>query len=205
MKDTPEKQDHYFTQSPSSKMQRHKLVYNAGNYSINLETADGVFSKSGVDFGSDLLIKTVLNEPKFESLLDMGCGYGAIGISLVKAFGCRTVMCDINERAVMLAKSNSESSGAEVLQSDGFQNITGTFDAIVTNQPIRAGKAVYYEWFDQSINYLNQGGRFYCVIQKKQGAPSAIKHLEGIYPECGVIAKDKGYYIIKCVKGNVPD
>ena len=205
MKDTPKMQDHYFTQSPASPMRTHKVVYNTGSHSISLTTADGVFSKHEVDFGSDLLIKTILMEQPFDSLLDMGCGYGVIGISLSKVFMCRALMCDINERAVLLAKDNAKDTEAEAIQSDGFQNVSGTFDVIVTNPPIRAGKEVYYKWFDESINYLNPEGRFYCVIQKKQGAPSAIKHLEGIYPECEIIAKDKGYYIIRCTKGNVPD
>ena len=183
MKDMPKNQEHYFTQSPESELRTHKVVYNTGSHSVSLTTADGVFSKHGVDFGSDLLIKTLLKEPPFESLLDMGCGYGVIGISLAKAFTCHAVMCDINERAVALAKDNAKGTDAEVMQSDGFQNVSGKFDVIVTNPPIRAGKEVYYEWFDLSINHLNSEGRFYCVIQKKQGAPSVIKHLEGIYPE----------------------
>ena len=192
--------EHYFTPSPTSECRTYNLVYNSLRHSIRLKTADGVFSKHGVDFGSDLLIKTIAKEPAAKSILDMGCGYGAVGISLGKAFGCQVVMCDINQRAVELAKENAEGMDADVFQSDGFENVQGTFDIIATNPPIRAGKEIYYRWFTESINYLNAGGRLYCVIQKKQGAPSAMKHLEGIYGRCEIIAKDKGYCIIKCIK-----
>ncbi|MEX1378273.1 MAG: methyltransferase [Eubacteriales bacterium] len=192
--------EHYYTQSPTSDFKTYNLVYNAGRHSIRLKTADGVFSKHAVDFGSNLLINTIAKEAAPKSVLDIGCGYGVVGISLSKIFGCHALMCDINQRAVELAKENAQQADVEVLQSDGFENVEGTFDMIVTNPPIRAGKDVYYKWFDESINYLNEGGRFYCVIQKKQGAPSAMKHLEEIYGECHAIAKDKGYYIIKCDK-----
>lgn len=159
-----------------------------------------MFCKHSVDFGTNLLIETIAKEERPESLLDIGCGYGVVGISLGTIFDCNVTMCDINERAVMIAKQNAKKVKATVFQSDGFQKVEGAFDIIVTNPPIRAGKSVYYQWFDKSIEHLNEGGRFYCVIQKKQGAPSAMRHLESIYGNCEIIAKDKGYYIIKCVK-----
>jgi len=192
--------EHYFTQNPTSEFNTYFVSYNVGRYSLKLKTADGVFSKRGVDFGSDLLIKTVAFESPPESLLDIGCGYGVIGISLSKIFECRAVLCDINERAVQIAKENAAGTKAEVLQSDGLENIEGKFDMIVTNPPIRAGKDIFYGWFFISPNYLNDGGRLYTVIKKKQGAPSAIKHLKSIYRECEIIKRDKGYYIIKCIK-----
>ncbi|MBN2880400.1 MAG: class I SAM-dependent methyltransferase [Clostridia bacterium] len=192
--------EHYFTQHPTSELNTYFVSYNFGKYSFRLKTADGVFSKRGVDFGSDLLIRTVASESPPESLLDIGCGYGVIGISLSKIFECKAVLCDINERAVQLAKENAAGTKAEVLQSNGLENIEGKFDMIVTNPPIRAGKGVYHGWFSVSPEYLNDGGRLYTVIQKKQGAPSAITHLKGIFSECEVIKRDKGYYIIKCTK-----
>jgi 16S rRNA (guanine1207-N2)-methyltransferase len=195
------KSEHYYTQSPTSDYNTYQITYNINKHSIALKTADGVFCKHSVDFGSDLLISAVAKEECPERLLDMGCGYGVVGISLGTIFDCQITMCDINERAVSLARENAKGmTDANVFQSDGFEKVEGTFDIIVTNPPIRAGKTVYYSWFDKSIEHLNNGGRFYCVIQKKQGAPSSMRHLESIYGNCEIIAKDKGYYIIKCVK-----
>lgn len=195
------KSEHYYTQSPTSDFNTYNITYNINKHSISLKTADGVFCKHSVDFGSDLLIAAVAKQEQPECLLDIGCGYGVVGISLGTIFDCSVTMCDINERAISLAKENSKNIKANVFQSDGFEKVNSAFDVIVTNPPIRAGKSVYYQWFDKSIEHLNDGGRFYCVIQKKQGAPSAMRHLEEIYGNCEVIAKDKGYYIIKCVKG----
>ncbi len=194
------KSEHYYTQSPTSDFNTYNITYNINKHSISLKTADGVFCKHSVDFGSDLLIAAVANEEQPKSILDIGCGYGVVGISLGTIFDCSVTMCDINERAVSLAKENAKDIDANVFQSDGFEKVNGAFDVIVTNPPIRAGKSVYYQWFDKSIEHLNDGGRFYCVIQKKQGAPSAMRHLEEIYSNCEVIAKDKGYNIIKCIK-----
>lgn len=192
---------HYYTKSPTSKDNSHVVAYNIGKHSFRFASADGVFSKYSVDYGSNLLVAVVSKQKRPDTLLDIGCGYGVIGIALATIFGTHATMCDINERAVALAKKNTKNVDAAVLQSDGLDSIEGTYDMIVTNPPIRAGKSVYYRWFTDSIDYLNAGGSLYCVIQKKQGAPSAVKHLEGIYGNCEIIAKDKGYYILECVKG----
>ena len=203
MANNQNKSEHYYTQNPTSDFKTYEITYNINEHSITLKTGDGVFCKHNVDFGSNLLVSTVADEEAPSSILDIGCGYGVVGISLGTIFKCNVTMCDINERAISLAKQNAKKINANVFQSDGFGKVEGMFDMIITNPPIRAGKAVYYEWFDRSIEHLNNGGRFYCVIQKKQGAPSAIKHLESIYGNCEVIAKDKGYFIIKCKASRV--
>ena len=130
--------------------------------------------------------------------------YGAIGISLSSLFpSAKVTMIDINERAVDLTNRNiklNHIKNAQVLQSDGFENITGSFDVIVSNPSIRTGKKVIYPIFEQSINYLNNNGSIYLVIQKKQGANSALNKLESIYGNCEVINKDAGYWILKSTK-----
>ena len=110
-------------------------------------------------------------------------------------------MADINERALELAKANVAQNGmqAEALLSDGFAAIEGQFDAVITNPPIRAGKAVIYAMFEQAREHLVPGGALYLVIRKQQGAPSALKHLQTIYARADVIERDGGYWIIRCV------
>ncbi|HHV28226.1 MAG TPA: class I SAM-dependent methyltransferase [Clostridium sp.] len=169
---------------------------------IKLNTDAGVFSKKKVDFGSDLLIRSI--PPIAGNILDIGCGYGVIGISLALLNpNSKITMIDINERAVDLASENIRLNGianANVLKSDGFSNVTGTFEAIVSNPPIRTGKKVIYPIFENSINFLNPGGSIYLVIQKKQGANSAIDFLKSVYGNCEVINKKGGYWIIKSTK-----
>ena len=112
-------------------------------------------------------------------------------------------LVDVNLRAVKLAKQNSINNNAlnvNVFESNVYENVTDMYDVIVTNPPIRAGKSVVHDIILNGYNYLNNGGSLWCVIQKKQGAPSAIKALEEKYSSVEVVAKDKGYYIIKANK-----
>ena len=113
-------------------------------------------------------------------------------------------MIDINESAISLAKKNVEQNKAQnvtVLKSNIYENIKEeeSFDYILTNPPIRAGKKVIYEIYDGAIKHLNQNGELWVVIQKKQGAPSTIDHLNAIFGNCEIVTKEKGYFILKSV------
>lgn len=194
--------EHYYSKTPTVSHDESKISYKLRDIELEFITDAGVFSKKRVDFGSDLLINSI---PEITGeILDIGCGYGAIGISLSSLFpSAKVTMIDINERAVDLTNRNiklNSIKNAQVLQSDGFENITGSFDVIVSNPPIRTGKKVIYPIFEQSINYLNNNGSIYLVIQKKQGANSALDKLESIYGNCEVINKDAGYWILKSTK-----
>ena len=140
-----------------------------------------------------------------KSLLDVGCGYGPIGITIAKLYPYLNIkMIDINERAISLAKKNVEQNKAQnvtVLKSNIYENIKEeeSFDYILTNPPIRAGKKVIYEIYDGAIKHLNQNGELWVVIQKKQGAPSTIDHLNAIFGNCEIVTKEKGYFILKSV------
>lgn len=196
--------NHYYTKDPDIKHDLGKINYKINQYLIELITDAGVFSKNKVDFGSDLLIKSVL--PFKGKALDIGCGYGVLGISLALLNADSFVtMIDINKRAVDLAVRNinlNKVKNASAFFSDGFLNVSEKFDVIVTNPPIRTGKKVLYPIYENSINFLNPGGSIYMVVQKKQGAPSTIEKLKSIYNNCEIINKDKGYWIIKSTKSS---
>jgi 16S rRNA (guanine1207-N2)-methyltransferase len=194
--------EHYYSQNPSVSHDENKISYSLNDFELEFITDAGVFSKKRVDFGSDLLINSI---PQITGeILDIGCGYGVIGISLSRLNPTSKVtMIDINERAVDLTNRNIKSNhanNARVLQSNVFTNVDGKFDVIVSNPPIRTGKKVIYPIFEQSINYLNANGSIYLVIQKKQGSKSAFDKLESIYGNCEVINKDAGYWILKSTK-----
>ena len=131
----------------------------------------------------------------------MGCGYGALGITLRVFDMARHIdMFDINSKAIALCKYNIEQNNLNnitCMQSDGFLNVNDKYDMIVINPPIRAGKKVIYKMFDDSINYLNANGALYIVIKKSLGAPSAINKLKTIYKNVVVLNIEKGYYVIK--------
>jgi len=134
-------------------------------------------------------------------VLDMGCGWGAMTVLTLAAHpDVRMTMADVNERALALARQNVEQNGmrAEAVLSDGFSQIAGMFDAVITNPPIRAGKAVIYKMFEDARAHLRDGGALYLVIRKQQGAPSALKFLKERYASAEVIERDGGYWILRC-------
>lgn len=194
--------EHYYSQHPHTASRRQSVTAQLRGRAFTFTTDAGVFSKSGVDFGSGLLIES-FHEPRVPgNILDMGCGYGPIGIALSKSFPERLViMADINERAVALAEENirANQARAKVYQSNLFEQIDGPFAAIVTNPPIRAGKKVVYQIFSKAYDFLESQGELWTVIQKKQGAPSALKTLQSIFGTVEAVAKKKGYYVF-CAK-----
>ncbi|WP_257351163.1 class I SAM-dependent methyltransferase [Pseudalkalibacillus decolorationis] len=197
--------DHYYTNQPSSKHNRKEFSYTLRGRSFRFYTDAGVFSKDEVDFGSRLLIESIVKPDVEGRILDMGCGYGPIGISLASVYtnNCVT-MVDVNERAVELARLNSERNqirNVEILQSDLFAEVPREpYSLIVSNPPIRAGKSIVHTIFEQASEFLTEGGELWIVIQKKQGAPSAIERLDSIYNEVDVVEKKKGYHIIRAKK-----
>lgn len=196
--------DHYYAQKPAAKQDRkiHEALLRGKTY--RFATDAGVFSKTGVDFGSRVLIEAVQVNAADE-VLDVGCGYGPIGLAVSSLVPQgRVTMIDINERAVELARRNAELNGirnVEVLQSDLYAAVKNrSFDVIVTNPPIRAGKAIVHRIFEEGWSLLRPGGQMWVVIQKKQGAPSAWTKLEALYDKVEEITKDKGYRIFCAVK-----
>ena len=121
----------------------------------------------------------------------VGCGYGPIGLSLVKAYGVQATMVDINNRALDLAQQNAVKNKvqATIFQSNIYEQVEGQFDHVISNPPIRAGKQVVHEIIEKSIDYLVDGGDLTIVIQKKQGAPSAKNKMDEVFGNCEVVKK----------------
>lgn len=191
----------YYAENPDSAHDIHELKVTLLGQSFTFLTDSGVFSKKMVDYGSQVLLNT-LDFEKGKTLLDLGCGYGPLGISLAKVQGVKPTMVDINNRAIDLAKQNGQQNGveADIFQSNIYEKVNATFDYIISNPPIRAGKQVVHTIISKSINYLKVGGNLTIVIQKKQGAPSAKAKMEEVFGNVEILKRDKGYYILRSEK-----
>lgn len=195
--------DHYYTQNPTSEHKYAPCDYTYRGHPLHFTTDAGVFSRGEVDFGTDVLLKA-LPEQLSGRILDLGCGWGAVGVSVGKYWpGCEIVMSDVNERALELSARNARANGVAVqtVQSDGLSNVPGSFDAVITNPPIRAGKQVIYGMFRDCAGRLRENGALYIVIRKQQGAESALKFLKTIYDHVETIDKSGGFWVICCRGG----
>ena len=202
--------EHYYTNNPTSKSEEKEIEYYIADKKIKLVVDNGVFSKNHVDIATNFMLNVLLKENIKGDVLDVGCGYGVIGITLASFFkDLKVVMIDINERALGLAKKGvklNKLDNISVLESDGLSALKESekFDCVVTNPPIRAGKQVLYKMYEDSFNHLKEGGVLLLVINKKHGAPSTKDYLMDLFGNCEVLDKKTGFNVIKCVKNN-PD
>lgn len=199
--------NHYFNDNRHLAENRKDLSFRFWCFTLTFQSDNGVFSKNGIDFGSRVLLDTIYKRSELgNNVLDVGCGYGPIGITLKKAFPeIAMTMLDVNPRAIILAKENAIANQVEatILQSDVYAEINGnTYTDIITNPPIRAGKKVIYQIFAQGYEHLQMGGSLWVVIRKAQGALSAKDYIESIYGNCEIIQKEKGYFILKAQKNH---
>ena len=193
--------NHYYTDNKDLASNRKEFEYYFSNEVFRFTTDNGVFSKGNVDYGSYILIKTIYALNLGKSFLDLGSGYGPIGI-IIKRFNpeVEVEMVDVNSRAVELANLNASNNKTDIkiYLCEDILELDHRFDTISLNPPIRAGKAVIYSLYEKSSKKLNAGGHLYVVIRKAQGANSSISKLETLFECVEVINKDSGYYVIDC-------
>ncbi|MBR6252400.1 MAG: class I SAM-dependent methyltransferase [Clostridia bacterium] len=198
--------EHYYTNNPTSKSEEKEIEYYIADKKIKLVVDNGVFSKNHVDIATNFMLNVLLKEDIKGDVLDFGCGYGVIGITIATFFeNTKITMLDINERALSLAKKGvklNKLNDIKIIESDGLSALKeeDNYDVIVTNPPIRAGKQVIYKMYEDSFNHLKDGGVFYLVINKKHGAPSTKEFLTELFGNCEVLDKKTGFNVLKCVK-----
>ena len=191
--------EHYFTNNENLKSELRDIKFSLDAYNFVFKSDNGVFSKNRIDYASLFLVKTFLTfkEKEYNSILDVGCGYGFIGITLSKVLNKHVDMIDINKRAVHLTNMNIDINKVDgsVCVSDAYENITNKYDLIITNPPIRVGKKVLLDILKGGLEYLNKDGEIWFVISKDQGAKSIKKELENS-AKVEIIAKSKGFWVI---------
>ena len=200
---------HYFLHDEHLKKCDYNVVFSVNNHEFHLVSNNGVFSKTRIDEGPYLLISSVLKLDIKGDLLDLGCGYGPVGITLKYFFrNINLFMSDVNSTCLELTRNNLKLNNeeADVILSDGFKNIAKSFDFIIFNPPIRIGKLKLFEIYEDVYKHLNQNGQFIIVIRKDKGAESHKKFLETLFEKVELLEGKRGYQIYRmtkiiCLKG----
>jgi 16S rRNA (guanine1207-N2)-methyltransferase len=197
--------DHYYTATPNVGHQTLEFTVTLRGISLKLQSDAGVFSKHRIDNGTKLLIDSLRLEETPRQVLDLGCGYGPIGLVIASLLPKTTVfMSDINERAVGLAKINAAQNriaNVRIAVGAGLTPFAGEkYDLIVTNPPIRTGKEIIYAMIDESALALNPGGWFVAVVATKQGAKSYERKLAEVFQNATEWEKGGGYRVVASKK-----
>lgn len=190
---------HYFENDENVKSEEKTIHFEVFNKLYTFKTDNNVFSKQGLDFGTRTLLENIDIKKINGDVLDFGCGYGPIGITIKSNTNCNVDMIDINNRALNLAKKNALLNQVDVniFESNIYSNVFKKYDYIITNPPIRVGKKILYEILFKAKEHLKENGHLVFVINKAQGAKSAIKDLEKEYT-VKILGKNKGFYVIDC-------
>ena len=200
---------HYFHENPQSVSDKREIACRFNGIKFYFTSDSDVFSKKQIDFGTSLLLDTVIAEEKNRGrvhgrLLDLGCGYGVIGVVMQRAFHhMEVLMADLNKRALSLSRENAKRNSVErvkIVESDGWSAVDGSFDVVMTNPPVRAGKQTVFSFYQGAFEHLREKGRLYVVLQKKQGAPSSQAFLTELFGHCEILVKDSGYWIMLAEK-----
>jgi len=191
--------EHYFTNNSNLKSNLREIDFEYQDIKFKFLSDDGVFSKNKIDYASEVLVKTFLkNVTGNGNILDIGCGYGFIGIVLGKVLSSKIVLSDVNKRALHLTEENIKKNevNGQVIESDAYKNISGKYKYIISNPPIRAGNAKVLEILNGAVDYLDSDGELWFVINKNQGAKSIEKRLEK-YKKVEILEKSKGFYVFR--------
>lgn len=196
---------YYYSQHPDVASEPITWDFTLLGNDLAFTSDNGVFSKHTVDYGSRVLIDYVdYDRIPAGKILDMGTGYGPIGIAIAKAFPKRQVdMVDVNEVALALAKKNAVANqvdNVKIFESNIYDAVSDSYAAIITNPPVRAGKQVVEQMISGARDHLVLDGTLTVVLQKKQGAPSAKKLMTQVFGNCQILKRDKGYYILQSIQ-----
>ncbi len=196
--------EHYFTADPSVPFRRVPVSFSAWGHSLSVDSGSGVFAQGRLDSGTAVLFREV-EPPAGGRILDLGCGYGAIGLAIASAVPSATLTgVDVNERALLLANENAAALGL----ADRFSAVTpagvaadATYDELWSNPPIRIGKAALHELLLTWFARLLPGGRAVMVVGKNLGADSLQRWLEGQGYPTSRVGSAKGFRVLRVSRG----
>ncbi|NQV09090.1 class I SAM-dependent methyltransferase [Candidatus Woesearchaeota archaeon] len=190
--------EHYYSENQNSKLKIKKINPRLRENYIELNTGSGVFSIGKVDKGTEILINKSIIKDGWR-ILDLGCGYGAVGITLKKAFPkSKIVMTDVNNRALKLARMNVKENNLDeisVIQGDKFERVKDKFNTILLNPPQSAGKALCFEMIEESKDFLKKNGLLQLVARHNKGGKTLEEKMLDVFGNVKQIAKKSGYRV----------
>ena len=195
--------EHYFSAEPASELKLRSFHARLVGQVYELTTANGIFSPERIDAGTDVLLSNVPAPPPGGNLLDLGCGWGPIALSLAIHSPRATVWAvDVNERALDLVRRNAESLGLTNVNACTPDNVPTdvTLTTIWSNPPIRVGKNELHALLERWLPKLEHGSDAWLVVQKNLGADSLQRWLEATYPDDFTFtraATNKGYRVLR--------
>ncbi|MBD3255002.1 MAG: methyltransferase [Candidatus Lokiarchaeota archaeon] len=206
------KNQHYSSKYPDVDLKIHTVAASLRKHLYIFKTTTGVFSYKKLDLGTRIFIEHIYIPQEKRVLLDLGCGYGVIGIVLGNESPQSEVyMTDVNKRAIWCAKENvkynlpNSRDRVHVITGPYFQPFAGkeiSFDGVYINPPVRQGREDFLNLCDQLPYYLKKKGYFQFVMRKKMGAAYVLDYLKKHRPEdkITVICKRSGYWVIALQK-----
>lgn len=195
---------HYFIEKSHKAEDYFEFNDTVADMDLKFISCDNVFSKNQIDEGSRTLIETIFKKLNLSGNgLDLGCGYGVVGISLIKKLDVVCDFVDVNSTAIELTRKNlllnGIRKGANVIKSNGLDEVNTKYDFIVTNPPIKVGKVILFKLMDDCKTHLVKGGTLTLVIRKSHGEESLKKKLIELFGNCEILQRNKGYYILHSV------
>ena len=190
--------EHYYSEKQTSELRITEIEVKLRGDILKFYTGSGVFSIGRIDKGSVLLIEKCLIEDNWK-ILDLGCGYGAVGVALAKAFpSIQVLMSDVNKRAIKLSRMNlklNKIENATLKHSDLYSKIEGKFDTIITNPPQSTGKDVCFKIIEDAKEHLEKGGLLQLVARHNKGGKMLEKKMREVFGNVKDIAKKGGYRV----------
>lgn len=204
--DDPDGGEHYFTAEPQAPFRRVPVTTSVWGHWLELTTGSGVFAQGRLDVGTGVLLREAAAPEGARSVLDLGCGYGVIGLAIAIAVPtCRVTAVDVNERAVVLANENAEALGV----ADRFTaclpeavDVESSYDQIWSNPPIRIGKEALHDLLLRWLPRLAPDGSATMVVGKNLGADSLARWLSDEGWPTVKLASAKGFRVLETRKGN---
>lgn len=192
--------EHYFTADPTAAFERETFTCEVWGHELTLVSGAGVFSRGHLDHATAVLFRET-EPPAQGQFLDLGCGYGVIGLAIAAAVPLATVTAvDVNERAISLANENARTLGVEgrfVACTPGAVPTGATYDEIWSNPPIRIGKEALHELLLTWLPRLAPGGRAVMVVGKNLGADSLQRWLGERGWPTERLASAKGFRVLE--------